>query len=118
MVLSVVLPVYNEQETIEQVIADHYQTLVSLAGRIEDWEIVCLDDASTDATPSILRRLEQEIPKLRVLTHRRIRYLHFVSRFVPSRPRNPYLSDGFRWPVAGIQSSENVWSAPRVALIW
>lgn len=58
MVLSVVLPVYNEERTIEQVVSDHYNILMSLGRHIADWEIVCLDDASSDGTASILRRLE------------------------------------------------------------
>ncbi len=105
MVLSVVLPVYNEQDTIEQVVADHHQTLVSLAGHIGDWEIVCLDDASTDSTPSILRRLEQEIPKLRVLTHPTNEgiYASFRDLFQAARGTHIYLtaSDG-QWPASNL----------------
>ena len=51
--LSVIIPVYNEQQTIEQV--------VRAVGRVDiDHEIVAVDDASTDGTVEILSRLESE----------------------------------------------------------
>jgi len=105
MVLSVVLPVYNEERTIEQVVSDHYNILMSLGRRIEDWEMVCLDDASSDATASILGRLEQEIPKLRVLTHQTNQgiYASFRDLFAAARGTHVYLtaSDG-QWPASNL----------------
>ena len=46
MFLSVVIPVYNEEENISSVLDEHIQRLKDF----EQWEIVCLDDASTDGT--------------------------------------------------------------------
>ena len=69
MVLSVVLPAYNEQSTIEGVVLEHHRVLCSLENRLSDWEIVCLDDASTDSTPAILKKLAASVPKLRVGTY-------------------------------------------------
>ena len=105
MVLSVVLPVYNEQSTIEGVIADHHHILLSLGDRIGDWEIVCLDDSSTDATPEILRRLAATVPKLRVLTHETNQgiYVSFRDLFEAARGTHIYLtaSDG-QWPASNL----------------
>ncbi|MGD8863318.1 MAG: glycosyltransferase family 2 protein [Myxococcales bacterium] len=54
MLLSIVIPAYNEEATIEALI-DRVRT-VHLDGI--DKEIVVVDDCSTDATRDILRRLE------------------------------------------------------------
>ena len=56
--LSVVMPAYNEQETIEQVLA------AVLASPFTA-EILVIDDGSTDATREILEKLTD--PKIRVL---------------------------------------------------
>jgi glycosyltransferase involved in cell wall biosynthesis len=51
--LTVIIPVYNEERTIEQVVR-----AVAAVGL--DHEIVTVDDASTDGTAGILARLESE----------------------------------------------------------
>jgi glycosyltransferase involved in cell wall biosynthesis len=52
-VLSVVMPVFNERETIEEII----QRVLAVRMRIE---LIVIDDASTDGTTQILERLEKE----------------------------------------------------------
>jgi glycosyltransferase involved in cell wall biosynthesis len=52
--LSVVMPVYNERQTIEEII----RRVVSLPMRIE---LIVVDDVSTDGTSEILERLRQEL---------------------------------------------------------
>jgi len=53
MLLTVIIPVYNEESTIEQVVrAVHAVDL--------DLEIVAVDDASSDNTVTILERLQEE----------------------------------------------------------
>jgi glycosyltransferase involved in cell wall biosynthesis len=53
MLLTVIIPVYNEERTLERVVR-------SVEAVELDLEIVVVDDASTDATPAILDRLESE----------------------------------------------------------
>lgn len=58
MKLSVVIPVYNEKETIEE--------LLKRVMSVElEKEIVIVDDASTDGTIEILKRLETEYPDVK-----------------------------------------------------
>jgi glycosyltransferase involved in cell wall biosynthesis len=66
-VLSVLMPVYNEQTTVAQVV----RTVLQAAPGI-DKELIIVDDFSTDGTREILRDLEQEnAGKLRVFFHER-----------------------------------------------
>src|SRR5579863_7119915 len=55
MRISVVVPVYNEEETVAQV-------LESLSQVPLDLEVVVVDDASTDRTWEILQALQQKEP--------------------------------------------------------
>src|SRR5271169_1860163 len=59
MRLSVVMPVYNEQATLREVIAR--VLAVSL-----DIELICVDDGSTDASREILAQLQSLHPEVRV----------------------------------------------------
>jgi glycosyltransferase involved in cell wall biosynthesis len=61
--LTVVVPVYNEADSIEALVRDVEREVVPLIGRIE---VIIVDDASTDGTPAILDRLAAERPWLDV----------------------------------------------------
>lgn len=62
--ISVVVPVYNEEQTVEALIRQ-------VAGIPNLLEIVVVDDCSTDATPEILARLRESVPALRLERHAR-----------------------------------------------
>ena len=62
MKLSVLIPAYNEERTIEEII--RRVAAVPLPIGVE---IIVHDDASTDRTPAILAALQNEFPALRVL---------------------------------------------------
>ncbi|BCO08533.1 dolichol-phosphate mannosyltransferase [Desulfolithobacter dissulfuricans] len=63
--ISVVLPVHNEAENIEGLIREIQ------AARLEyPYEIITVDDASSDNTLAILQRLKQDTPELRILQHK------------------------------------------------
>jgi len=61
---SVVVPVCNEAENVEPLARE---IAAALAGR--PYEMIFIDDGSTDETATILRRLKAELPALRVLRH-------------------------------------------------
>lgn len=64
--VSVLSWAYNEEKLIEGFV----RRLDALMGScVEDYEIVVVDDGSTDATNAILTRLEQEIPQLRLVVN-------------------------------------------------
>ena len=63
--LSVVLPVYNEEECI----ADTLRELAGvMRGTGKRWEVLAINDGSTDATLTILRSLTSEIPELQMFS--------------------------------------------------
>jgi len=62
--LYIVMPAYNEEETIETVIKDWYPVL-ELAN--EDSRIVIADNKSKDSTYDILKKLQKKYPKLDVI---------------------------------------------------
>jgi len=65
-VLSVVAPMHNEAGNAARLARE-----ISDALKGRSFEIICVDDASTDATPDELAGARKDIPELRVLRHRR-----------------------------------------------
>lgn len=65
-ILYIVMPAYNEQETIETVISDWYPVVEKHSGAGRS-RLVVVDDGSKDDTPSILDDLAQERPLMEVL---------------------------------------------------
>lgn len=64
--LSCILPAYNEEAVIAQTVGVVHAYLARSVG---DFEIVVVDDGSTDQTPQILQRLQESLPPLRVVRH-------------------------------------------------
>ena len=64
-VLSVVVPAHNEAGNLPGLVAE---ILTALRGAI-DFEIVCVDDASSDNTLDALQSLRAQAPELRILRH-------------------------------------------------
>jgi dolichol-phosphate mannosyltransferase len=66
MMLSVLIPAYNEADVIEETVTSIAQTL-SATG--QDYEILVINDGSTDTTEALLCRLEEKKSKLRHLNN-------------------------------------------------
>lgn len=63
-ILSVVLPCYNEQESI----AETYNQLTAKLGELHlPFELIFVDDGSHDATPQLLAELHAKDPRVKVL---------------------------------------------------
>jgi glycosyltransferase involved in cell wall biosynthesis len=63
--ISVVIPTKNGSRFIERAIKS------ILAQSMQDFEIVVIDDASTDSTPQLLKELQLREPRLRVITNQK-----------------------------------------------
>jgi len=61
-VLSVVMPVFNEVKTVEQVVATVLEQPAVA-------ELLIIDDCSTDGTPDVLRRIAEGSDRVRVFFH-------------------------------------------------
>lgn len=70
--VSVILPAYNEVETIEEVAE---RSLQALRARDAEAEIWIIDDGSTDGTAERAQALAQKTPEVHVVHHRRNRGL-------------------------------------------
>jgi glycosyltransferase involved in cell wall biosynthesis len=64
--VSMVIPMFNEQENIEHALECAVSALELYGG---DYEIVIVDDASTDSSPEMVRRLAADNPRIRMLRH-------------------------------------------------
>jgi dolichol-phosphate mannosyltransferase len=65
--LSVVVPTFNERDNVQEIVRRLDSVLAGL-----DWEVVFVDDDSTDGTLDILRKLARSDP--------RVRFLHRIGR--------------------------------------
>lgn len=70
--LSVVFPMFNEEEYIRGTIA---KTLEVLKKVTEDYEIIVVDDASTDASAAITDTLARQDTHIKVIHHKKNRKL-------------------------------------------
>ena len=68
MELSIVIPVYNEEENVEPLIEEINMAVRPLG---KPYEIVVVDDGSRDATFSVLAGLREREPRLRVVRLKR-----------------------------------------------
>lgn len=64
--LSIVIPIYNEQESISDVIHDIAEKLPTY---FYNYEIIAVNDGSTDNTSQILRKLRRSVPDLVIINN-------------------------------------------------
>jgi glycosyltransferase involved in cell wall biosynthesis len=69
--LTFVIPAYNEEASLHRMVAAVHEAgrdLMAL-GEVDEYEIVVVDDASTDATPRICDQLAADDPRFVVIHH-------------------------------------------------
>ncbi len=64
MKLSIIIPVFNEEKTIEKVVEEVEKVEIGL-----EKEIIVVDDGSTDGTRQIIRRISKKFDNLKVVFH-------------------------------------------------
>lgn len=64
--LSIVLPAYNEEETVE-VAVEHVSDVAQTLNR--EYEIILVNDGSADRTGEVGRQLEDRVPHCRLVEH-------------------------------------------------
>jgi glycosyltransferase involved in cell wall biosynthesis len=64
--VSAFFPCYNDEHSIAEMVLDVRRALVEA---VDDFEIVVVDDGSTDGSAAVLRALAAEVPELRVIHH-------------------------------------------------
>lgn len=62
--ISIAIPAYNEEENIEAVVKD---TLINLPKYFKTYEVIVIDDGSTDSTGEILDRLAKKNKRLKII---------------------------------------------------
>lgn len=62
--LSIIVPAYNEAKTLGQVIESLYRNVTNI-----DFEVIVVDDGSTDQTKKILNKVSKKHPRLKSLHH-------------------------------------------------
>lgn len=65
--VSVLVPAKDEAENLPEFMRQAAETFALVPGR---YEVIVVDDGSSDATPQVLQRLEREYPFLRSVRHR------------------------------------------------
>lgn len=99
--LSIVIPVYNEEKNIAAVIEDHATALKNGHSFIRDWEIICLDDASTDASLALLEEMARTSPRLKIIRHDKNQGISpsFADLFAAAKGDYIYATGGDgQWP--------------------
>ncbi len=66
--ISIVLPILNEERNLEEL---HSRLTKSLAKLGREYEIIAVDDGSTDSSFEVLKRIHQSDPRLKVIRFRR-----------------------------------------------
>lgn len=91
--LSVVIPIYNEEDNVTNLVAE-FSAALDAWGR--PYELILVDDGSTDRSFELLKGLQQATPHLRVIQFRRNfgQTAAFAAGFAYARGRLVATADG------------------------
>src|SRR6266550_7844701 len=91
--LSIVIPVYNEEPNLAEL---HCQLTKALGGWGRTYEIIFVDDGSTDDSFAVLKKLQETDPHSRIIRFRRNfgQTAAFSAGFAHARGRMIVTSDG------------------------
>ena len=64
MFLSIIIPIWNDEKYLEECLDSCLEQDISK----DDYEIICVDDGSTDRTPEILRDYAARYTNIHVIT--------------------------------------------------
>ncbi len=70
--VSLVIPMYNEEPNIEHAVGAAVEALQRYS---DDYEVIIVDDASTDGSPLLVTRMTAENPRIRMIHHEKNRKL-------------------------------------------
>ena len=84
---TLVVPAYNEEGAITETV----ETLVETLSPLPEFELLVVNDGSSDGTAAELARLEELHPALRVITHDRNRGYGAALKTGISRARTPWV---------------------------
>lgn len=66
--ISIIIPLFNERESLEIL----YKEIIKILDNLhEDWEIIFIDDGSTDDSLSILKKIAQHSKNIRIFSFRK-----------------------------------------------
>ena len=103
--LSILIPLFNEAGSIQRVLEDHLRVIAKIKNELSGYEIICLDDGSTDSTWEILQQFQKKCPTLRLLQNVPNQGItpSFNRLFHESKGRFIYLTAGDgQWPAENL----------------
>ena len=96
---SIIMPCYNAQETL----GDSIQSVLDQT--CSDWELLCVDDGSSDATPRLLKAWAKQDARIRVLP---------IENRGPAVARN-YGASQAKGDIMCFLDADDLWTADKLA---
>src|SRR3989344_7429195 len=66
--ISIFFPCYNDAKSIKKLVVTSFEILKNNS---DDYEVLVIDDASSDNSPIVLKNLEKKYKKLTVIYHKK-----------------------------------------------